>query len=508
MRLSDRLKSARDQPRHAEGRSPAPTQPDQSSERTPTQAPTAAPADAAGTSSVVQPSSAQTDVPASSTATAAPTGQSSRQGDALTGLKAEAREQLFARLGARLSDTSLDEAQLDDLVRREVTQLVHSSSVPLRSDERKRLVAEITDDVLGYGPLQQFLDDDDVTEVMVNGPDNVYIEVGGRLVRADVRFSSEEHLRRVIERIVGRVGRRIDESSPLVDARLEDGSRVNAIIPPLAFSGSSLTIRKFGKVPLRVDDLVEKGSLSPQMVELLRACVEAKMNILVSGGTGTGKTTLLNVLSSFIPHDERIVTIEDAVELQLQQDHVVRLESRPRNIEGRGEITIRDLVRNSLRMRPDRIIVGEVRGGESLDMLQAMNTGHEGSLSTLHANTPRDAIARLETMVLMAGMDLPLRAIREQVASALDVIVHVSRLRDGTRRVTQVTEVQGMEGDVVTLQDAFVFEYGAGVDAHGRFLGTTKATGVRPQFTERFVEMGVQVDPEIFEGGLSARGMG
>ncbi|USQ77467.1 CpaF family protein [Ornithinimicrobium cryptoxanthini] len=427
------------------------------------------------------------------------TDSGARPTDALSTLKAEARQQLFSRLGSRLSDTSMSEAQLHELVRKELTQLVQAAETPLKSDERRRLIREVTDDVLGYGPLQNLLDDDSVTEIMVNGPDNVYVEREGRLTRADVHFASEEHLRRVIERIVGRVGRRIDESSPLVDARLEDGSRVNAIIPPLAFSGSTLTIRKFGKVPLMVDDLVAKDSLSPQMVDLLRACVQAKLNVLVSGGTGTGKTTLLNVLSSFIPGDERIVTIEDAVELQLQQEHVVRLESRPRNIEGRGEVTIRDLVRNSLRMRPDRIIVGEVRGGESLDMLQAMNTGHEGSLSTLHANTPRDAVSRLETMVLMAGMELPLRAIREQISSAIDVIVHLTRLRDGTRRVTHVTEVQGMEGEIITLQDAFAFDYHAGVDHTGRFLGTTKSTGVRPQFTERILEQGIDLPYEVFD---------
>jgi pilus assembly protein CpaF len=320
-----------------------------------------------------------------------------------------------------------------------------------------------------------------------------------------VQFTGEDHLRRVIERIVSRVGRRIDESSPLVDARLEDGSRVNAIIPPLAVDGSALTIRKFGREPLTVADLVEKGSLSPSMVALLEAAVRARLSVLISGGTGTGKTTLLNVLSSFIPGDERIVTIEDAVELQLQQEHVVRLEARPPNIEGRGEITIRDLVRNALRMRPDRIIVGEVRGAESLDMLQAMNTGHEGSMSTLHANTPRDAISRLETMVLMAGMDLPLRAIREQISSAVDIILHLTRLRDGTRRVTHVTEVQGMEGDVITLQDAFLFDYAAGVDHTGRYLGTTPPTGVRPGFTEHFEDMGIELPEHVFETELARR---
>jgi pilus assembly protein CpaF len=427
------------------------------------------------------------------------TGPAHTVADPLTGLKGEAREQLFERLGARLTDPTMGDDKLKELVRKELTALVQASSMPLKPDERRRLIAEITDDVLGYGPLQKLLDDDNVTEIMVNGPSKVYVEEGGKLTLSGVQFASEEHLRRVIERIVSKVGRRIDESSPLVDARLEDGSRVNAVIPPLAFSGSTLTIRKFGKKPLRVHDLVQRGSMSPQMVELLRACVQARLNILVSGGTGTGKTTLLNVLSSFIPGDERIVTIEDAVELQLQQEHIVRLESRPANIEGKGQVSIRDLVRNSLRMRPDRIIVGEVRSGESLDMLQAMNTGHDGSLSTLHANSPRDAVSRLETMVLMAGMDLPLRAIREQIASAVDLIVQIGRLRDGTRRVTHVTEVQGMEGEIVTLQDAFVFDHGAGVDANGRFLGTTLATGVRPHFTDRFIELGIPVDPAIFE---------
>nr|WP_229735066.1 CpaF family protein [Ornithinimicrobium tianjinense] len=428
-----------------------------------------------------------------------PVDRSLGDSEAVLRLKDSAREELFERLGARLSDPTLDESQLQALVRAELTKLIEASSVALKPDERRLLIREISDDVLGLGPLQRLLDDDSITEVMVNGPDNVYVETGGRLHRTPVTFTSEDHLRRVIERIVSRVGRRIDESSPLVDARLEDGSRVNAIIPPLAFTGPTLTIRKFGKVPLLAQDLVDRGSMSRSMVDLLRACVEARLNILVSGGTGTGKTTLLNVLSSFIPGDERIVTVEDAVELQLQQEHVVRLESRPPNIEGRGEVTIRDLVRNSLRMRPDRIIVGEVRGGESLDMLQAMNTGHDGSLSTLHANSPRDAVARLETMVLMAGMDLPLRAIREQVASAVDLIVHLTRLRDGTRRVTHVTEVQGMEGEVITLQDAFVFDYSAGVDEHGRFLGTTRSTGVRPQFTDHFRELGIVLPADLFD---------
>ncbi|MEV7395505.1 CpaF family protein [Aeromicrobium sp. NPDC092404] len=418
--------------------------------------------------------------------------------DALAAVKARAVEELFKRLGSRINDPSLTEAQLHEFVREELSAIIEDEQLLLTVDERARFIQDIEDDALGLGPLQRVLEDPSVTEIMVNGHDTIYVERNGKITRSPLRFASEQHLRRAIERIVGRVGRRIDESSPMVDARLQDGSRVNAVVPPLAVRGSSLTIRKFSDTPFTVENLIEFGSMTPQIAALLRAAVESRLNILVSGGTGTGKTTLLNVLSSFIPDGERIVTIEDAMELKLQQDHVVQLEARPPNIEGSGEITIRDLVRNSLRMRPDRIVVGECRSGEALDMLQAMNTGHDGSLSTLHANAPRDCIARLETLVLMAGMDLPLRAIREQVASAVDLIVQIQRLRDGTRRITHVTEVLGMEGDVVVLQDAFLFDFSAGTDAQGTFLGVQKPTGVRPRFTDRFEEYGVDFDISNF----------
>lgn len=420
--------------------------------------------------------------------------------DALADLKERAAQELFSRIGSRLSDSSLTEERLHSIAREELSRIVDAEQVALTATERRRLIDQIGADVLGYGPLEGLLDDDSVTEIMVNRHDQIYLERDGVIALSPLRFTSEAQLRRVIERIVSRVGRRIDESSPLVDARLEDGSRINAIIPPLAVNGPSLTVRKFSRRALSIADLQRLGTLDERAAHLLRAVVEGRLNVLVSGGTGTGKTTLLNVLSGFIPAAERIITIEDAVELQLQQEHVVRLESRPPNIEGRGEVTIRDLVRNALRMRPDRIVIGEVRGGESLDMLQAMNTGHEGSISTIHSNSPRDAIARLETLVLMAGMDLPLRAIREQIAAAIDVVVQVARLRDGSRRIVQITEVQGMEGDVVTLSDVFLFDYAAGRDEHGRYLGRAQPTGIRPRFAERLRDVGIELPAPIFAG--------
>ena len=419
-------------------------------------------------------------------------------GDPLAQLKIRAQEALFAKLGARLYDASLTADELQSFVGEEIAGAMGIDASPLTEEERRILAMQIRDDILGYGPVQMYLDDPTVTEVMVNAEELIYIERDGKLIQTDTRFMSRSHLRRVIDRIVTGVGRRIDESSPMVDARLADGSRVNVIIPPLSIDGPVLTIRKFAHDPFQVQDLIEMGSMTELVAELCQAAVEGKLNLMVTGGTGTGKTTLLNVLSGFIPDDERIVTIEDAVELQLHQQHVIRLESRPTNVEGRGEVSIRDLVRNSLRMRPDRIIVGEARGGEALDMLQAMNTGHEGSLTTIHANTPRDALSRLETMVLMAGVDLPSRAIREQISSAFDLIIHLTRLRDGTRRITDITEVVGMEGDTITIQDIFKFDYKAGFGDDGKFAGTVRPTGIRPRFSDHLSDLGIELPAGVF----------
>lgn len=385
-------------------------------------------------------------------------------------------------------------------IRRQIEEVfnvaLEGEDVPLPRGERNRLLEAVIADITSYGPIDLLLRDDTITEVMVNGPDQVYVERNGLLYETDVKFDSEDHVKRIIDRIIAPLGRRCDESSPMVDARLPDGSRVNAIIPPLSLVGPTITIRKFSRDPLQVRDLIGFGTVSPEFVQLIHACVRGRLNLVISGGTGSGKTTLLNVFSSFIPGTERIVTIEDAAELQLQQRHVVRLEKRPPNIEGKGEVTIRDLVINSLRMRPDRIIVGEVRGPEALDMLQAMNTGHDGSMTTVHSNTPRDALSRLETMVLMAGTELPLRAIREQIASAVDLIIHQERMPDGSRKVVRVSEVQGMEGDVVTLQDIFIFEQ-TSIDQR-KVTGTLKPAGLRPKFLPKLESQGIHLHPSVF----------
>jgi len=421
--------------------------------------------------------------------------------DAYIDLKSRVQNRLVAEL-----DPSMDISRTDE-VRRTIRQMyetiLEEESIVLSRAERERLFEQIVAEILGLGPLEPLLADDSITEIMVNGAKNVYVERSGKLERTSVTFESNEHLMRIIERIVAPLGRRIDESSPQVDARLKDGSRVNAVIPPISLIGPVLTIRKFFRVPLQVADLIRLGTATEEVMEFLRACVVAALNIIVSGGTGTGKTTFLNVLSSYIPADERIITIENAAELQLRQDHVVTLESRPPNIEGKGEITIRDLVINALRMRPDRIVVGECRGGEALDMLQAMNTGHEGSMTTLHANNTREGLSRLETMVLMAGMELPHRAIREQIAAAIDLIIQLERLRDGSRRVVAITEVQGMEGDVVTTADIFKFEQ-VGFE-NGKVIGRLRPTGIRPKFIDRIEQAGIHLPASVFGVGERLR---
>jgi pilus assembly protein CpaF len=422
--------------------------------------------------------------------------------DPYADLKARVHHQCIAKLGPELfrGDTNND---LTDQVYRAVTEELALDRTPLTREERREIVRQLTDDILGYGPIEPLLRDETVTEVMVNGFDHVFVERSGKLERTDVRFVDESHVMRIIDKIVSQVGRRVDEASPMVDARLPDGSRVNAIIPPLALNGPTMTIRKFSRDPYTVDDLISFGTLTARSAQFIAAAVKGKLNILISGGTGTGKTTTLNAMSAFIPDDERIVTIEDAAELQLQQDHVITLESRPSNIEGTGEIKIRELVRNALRMRPDRIIVGEVRGAETLAMLQAMNTGHEGSLTTIHANSPRDALARLETLVMTAGVELPHRAIREQIASAFDLLVQIQRLVDGSRRITHISEVMGMEADVVTLQDIFVAsppgEDEAYTGAH-RLLSPLRASGLKPHFLEKLAANNVVLPPTFFSG--------
>jgi pilus assembly protein CpaF len=427
---------------------------------------------------------------------------------ALEDMRQKMHQFVIHELGPLLTDQRISEADLRRQVDEQLHKALTQERLALTAQERQHLVSSVTDDVLGYGPIDQLLRDESVTEVMVNGPHQVYIERAGRIELCDVRFSDEVHVRRIIDKIVSQVGRRVDEANPMVDARLPDGSRVNVIVHPLAIGGPFMTIRKFAKDPYQVDDLIRFGSFTPQVAHFVNSCVRGRLNCVVSGGTGTGKTTLLNVLSSFIPNDERIVTVEDAKELQLHQEHVLPLEARPPNIEGRGEVKIRDLVRNALRMRPDRIVVGEVRGGEALDMLQAMNTGHDGSLTTVHSNSPRDTLSRIETMTLMAGMELPVRVIREQMASALDLIVHLTRLRDGTRRVTQVSEVMGMEGDVVVLQDIYVFDFSMGIDEEGRFRGHLKSTGIRPSFSERLSDYGITLEPALFSNTIAPNAAG
>jgi pilus assembly protein CpaF len=409
------------------------------------------------------------------------------------------KSKVHARLVEEMQDE--DSAEREDIVAK-ITELTNeilaSSNTPMPRNERARLIESLINDVLGLGPLEQLLNDPEITEIMINGPRSIYIEQKGKLTLSNVSFETNGQLLQVIDRVVSSIGRRIDESSPMVDARLKDGSRVNVIIPPLALTGPTMTIRKFAAEKMTIDDLIRYQSITREMAEFMRACVRSRLNVLVSGGTGSGKTTTLNIMSGFIPTDERIITIEDAAELQLHQDHVVTLESRPANVEGRGRVSIRDLVVNSLRMRPDRIVVGECRGGEALDMLQAMNTGHDGSLTTIHANTPQDTMNRLETLVLMSGAELPSRAIREQIASAIDIIVQQARLRDGTRKITNIAEVTGIEGEKVKLQDIFVYRQ-TGVDGEGRVMGYFTATGIVPQCMEHLMESGEEVPLSVFE---------
>jgi pilus assembly protein CpaF len=425
-----------------------------------------------------------------------------RIADPFAAVKASVHQALLDSLGPQLYDPHLDQSELEQRVRHTLQEVIDSEETPLSHADRTRIAQEVADEILGHGPLEPLLRDSEISEIMVNGADRIYVERAGKLYPVDTHFSSEAHLRRTIDKIVGRVGRRVDEASPLVDARLPDGSRVNAVIPPIALDGAMLTIRKFSTDPFTDRDLIAFGTFTPRVRDFLVGCVKGRRNIIISGGTGSGKTTLLNVISSFIPEDERIVTIEDAAELQLKQDHVLRLESRPSNIEGRGEIPIRELVKNSLRMRPDRIVVGEIRDGAALDMLQAMNTGHDGSITTVHANSPRDSLSRLETLVLMAGVDLPVRAIREQVAGAVNLVIQQARLKDGSRRITAITEVAGMESDVITMQDLFTFDYGAGRDEQGRFKGTLVSTGLRPKFSQELHDQGIDFAPDLFVRGV------
>jgi pilus assembly protein CpaF len=425
--------------------------------------------------------------------------QSAPTREAYPDIKTRVQNQLIAELDPEIDMSSPDEVRA--IIKELFDQILAEESIVLGRGERLRLFESVVAEIQGYGPIQPYLRDDSITEVMVNGADQVYIERNGKIEKTGARFEDDDHVMRIIDRIVQPLGRRIDESSPYVHARLPDGSRVNAIIPPLCLNGPTITIRKFFKTPLTVQDMIDLGTITTEAMEFLRACVIAKVNVIVSGGTGSGKTTFLNVLSGYIPEDERIVTIENAAELRLRQEHVLTLEARPPNIEGMGEVTIRDLVVNSLRMRPDRIIVGECRAGEALDMLQAMNTGHEGSLTTAHSNSPRDTLARLETMFLMSGMDMPVRAIREQIASAIDLIVHTDRFRDGTRKVVNITEVQGMEGDIIVMQDIFTFEQ---TDIEeGKIIGRLKATGIRPRFMDKIQAADIRLPPSIF--GLGSR---